>query len=69
MRLGTLRWRQNGDIRSVAFLADGKGVLTAGQDGNLRIWDLATGNVQRQFREYELTTLSRAWIAVEIIPP
>jgi WD40 repeat protein len=48
-RLGTTRLRHDGDVRFVFFGADGKSLLTAGQDGTLRLWDLGTGKEIRRF--------------------
>jgi WD40 repeat protein/beta-lactamase regulating signal transducer with metallopeptidase domain len=47
-RLGTTRLRHGGDVTFVAFAA-GKRLLTAGQDGTLRLWDLEKGNEIRRF--------------------
>ena len=48
-RLGTLRWRHAEPVRFVAFLPDGKAVLTGGLDNTLRLWDRATGKELRRF--------------------
>jgi WD40 repeat protein len=48
-RLGTLRWRHSSPVTFVAFTADGKGVVTASQDGILRQWDRASGTELRRF--------------------
>ncbi len=45
-RLGTIRFRHGGLIRSLAFTPDGKTLVSQGVDG-LRIWQAATG---KQFR-------------------
>jgi WD40 repeat protein len=48
-RLGTLRWRHGSNVTHVAFLPDGKAVLTVSQDGIVRVWDLETGKELRRF--------------------
>ncbi len=49
-RLGTLRWRHSANVSFVAFALDGKAVVTASQDGTLRLWDRATGKELRRFQ-------------------
>jgi WD40 repeat protein len=49
-RLGTLRWRHAGAVNFVAFLPDGKAVLTGGLEGTLRLWERDTGNEIRRFK-------------------
>ena len=48
-RMGTMRWRHGDVVTFVAATPDGKAVLTASQDGILRLWDRATGKVIRRF--------------------
>jgi WD40 repeat protein len=48
-RLGTVRWRHADGASFVAFLPDGKSVLSAGGDGMARIWDVASGKELRRF--------------------
>jgi WD40 repeat protein len=38
-----------GDVKSVAFAPDGCRALSGGADGTVRLWDLETGNILRQF--------------------
>jgi WD40 repeat protein len=48
-RLGSLRWRHEEPILFVAFVQDGKAVLTGGQDQVFRLWNRATGAEIRHF--------------------
>jgi RNA polymerase sigma factor (sigma-70 family) len=48
LRLGTLRLRHRGTLRSVAFTPDGKLLASAGWDPVIRLWDPATGKEVRQ---------------------
>jgi beta-lactamase regulating signal transducer with metallopeptidase domain len=49
VRLGTTRLRHGAEITFVAFGSDGKTLITAGQDGTIRVWDPATGKELRRF--------------------
>jgi RNA polymerase sigma factor (sigma-70 family) len=46
-RIGTTHFRHAGPIKLVAFAADGKRLLSCGDDG-IRVWDVATGREQRR---------------------
>jgi RNA polymerase sigma factor (sigma-70 family) len=48
-RLGTVRFRQAGNIDAVAFSSDGTVVITAGLDNTLRVWDRGTGKELGRF--------------------
>jgi RNA polymerase sigma factor (sigma-70 family) len=48
-RLGTTRLRHGSSVYFVAFLAEGKQVLSAGEDGVVRLWDVATGEEVHHF--------------------
>jgi WD40 repeat protein len=48
-RLGTLRWRHGGVTGFVAFLPDGKSILSASDDQVFHLWDYPSGKKLRQF--------------------
>ncbi len=52
LRLGTHRWRHGGPVVFVAYAPDDKGLITASQDGTVRLWDLATGKEIRRFGNF-----------------
>jgi WD40 repeat protein/beta-lactamase regulating signal transducer with metallopeptidase domain len=52
-RLGTTRWRAGATINFLAFGPEGKSLVTAGQDGSVRQWDLGTGKEVRRFARPE----------------
>jgi RNA polymerase sigma factor (sigma-70 family) len=54
-RLGTTRLRHGGLVTFVAFLPGGKEVVSAGDDGTARLWDVATGKEVRRFGEARTT--------------
>src|SRR5262249_45888009 len=48
-RLGTLRFRSGGSSEGIAFLPDGKTLVTApGYRSHVLLWDVATGRVRRE---------------------
>jgi WD40 repeat protein len=49
VRLGTVRFRHADTVSFVAFLPDGKTLLTAAQDQLVHLWDLGTGKEVRRF--------------------
>ncbi|HKI34240.1 MAG TPA: sigma-70 family RNA polymerase sigma factor, partial [Gemmataceae bacterium] len=48
-RLGTVRWRHGEALSQLGFAAGGKQLVTAGGDGLIRVWDVATGKELRCF--------------------
>jgi WD40 repeat protein len=48
-RLGTLRWRQATPVNFLAITPDGKTILSAGNDRQIRVWDRDTGKEMRRF--------------------
>jgi WD40 repeat protein len=49
-RMGSLRWRHGTAVSYLAFTPDGKAVLTASQDGIIRLWDRHSGKEIRRFQ-------------------
>jgi WD40 repeat protein len=49
-RLGSQHWRHGATVIALAFTPDGKQLISAGQDGVIRLWDSTTG---RQIRILE----------------
>jgi len=49
-RMGSLRWRHGTAVSYLAFTPDGKAVLTASQDGIIRLWDRDSGKEIRRFQ-------------------
>jgi WD40 repeat protein len=49
-RLGTVRLRQSGGVRSLSFSPDGKMLATAGGDESVFLWDPLTGKELRALR-------------------
>src|SRR3954471_7193777 len=47
-RLGTVRWRQAGTLSCVAFSADGKILASGSRDGQVYLWEVATGKELRR---------------------
>ncbi len=48
-RLGSPRLRHAYAVVALAFTADGKAVAAAGVDGNVLVWDAATGDERLRF--------------------
>jgi WD40 repeat protein len=48
-RLGTYRWRPGGAVFALAFMPDGKGIVSAGRDG-VSLWETSSG---KELRRYE----------------
>jgi RNA polymerase sigma factor (sigma-70 family) len=60
-RMGTVSLRHGSSVFYVNFLPDGKQVVSAGEDGLVRLWDVATGKEMRCFgTRGELPSLSMA---------
>ncbi len=51
-RLGTTRLRHESGVEAVAYSADGKRLFSAGRDGELRVWDAATGKALHALRTH-----------------
>ncbi len=52
-RLGTSRFNQGTNINGLAYTPDGKGLLTLGFDGFVKVWDPSTGRLQRSSCHYD----------------
>jgi RNA polymerase sigma factor (sigma-70 family) len=48
-RHGTVRWRHGGYTGFIAFLPDGKGVVSAGDDQVFHVWEFPSGKELRRF--------------------
>src|SRR5580700_11337311 len=48
-RLGTTRWRHGGVTGFVAFLPDGKSVVSASEDQVFHVWEYPSGKEIRRF--------------------
>ncbi|MBL8794693.1 MAG: PQQ-binding-like beta-propeller repeat protein [Planctomycetia bacterium] len=55
LRLGTVRLRHGAGAGFVSYLGDGSELLTAGSDGTLRVWDVASG---KELRRWSLPSIS-----------
>jgi WD40 repeat protein len=49
-RLGTVRWRHGSYISRVAFSPDGKTLVSGSPDGQVLLWQVATGRQIRRFK-------------------
>jgi RNA polymerase sigma factor (sigma-70 family) len=57
-RLGTARWRHSAFVSSVAFLPDSKSLISAGEDGIVRVWD-REGRELHRLGQLRTTTTTR----------
>ena len=48
-RLGTVRFRHQGPVLSIAYAPDGRIIVSASRDGTIRLWASATGKELRRF--------------------
>jgi RNA polymerase sigma factor (sigma-70 family) len=61
-RLGTIRWRHADRVHFLAFLPGDKSVVSAANDGFVRVWELATGKELQRFGPGPETGQNRAEI-------
>ena len=47
-RAGTVRWRHGTTLTFLAFLPDGKTIVSAGVDGKIRFWERTSGRERRR---------------------
>jgi WD40 repeat protein len=59
-RLGGLRLQHGGGISNLLFTCDGKGLISAGSEPLIRLWDPATGKEVRLFAGHEAPVCSAA---------
>jgi RNA polymerase sigma factor (sigma-70 family) len=52
-RLGSMQLRHGDAIHFLRFTPDGRRLVTAGKDGTLRLWDMATGTEIRRYERPE----------------
>jgi WD40 repeat protein len=62
LRLGTVRLRHAGPVTFVAFLPDGKTLVSAGQDQAVRWWDVKTG---KELRHLDLAGPARVMLSAD----
>src|SRR2546427_496545 len=60
-RAGTVRFRHDNSITSLAFAPNGKTVASAGGDETIRLWEVATGKDLGQFQGSEKGNMSVAF--------
>ena len=59
-RLGTARLRHEGEVYALAWMPDGKRVISAGGDGTARMWRVADSKELRRFKSTEGNLLALA---------
>jgi RNA polymerase sigma factor (sigma-70 family) len=60
-RLGTLRLRQGGNVHHLALSPDGKTLVSGGQGGTIRFWELASGRELRHIQAHRAQVLAVAF--------
>jgi RNA polymerase sigma factor (sigma-70 family) len=72
-RLGTSRFNHGNNVVGVAFTPDGKGLVSFGGDGFVRVWDPSSGRLERSLisdgsqgsREFALSADGKRMLTVE----
>ncbi len=54
------------DVKSIAFSPDGRNFVTAAQDGSVRLWEVSSGNLVKQWEHRDIPELERSG---QIRPP
>jgi RNA polymerase sigma factor (sigma-70 family) len=67
-RMGTADLRHESTVFFVTFLADGRQALSAGEDGLVRLWDVATGKEIRGFGALQPVPPDKAVLSVALSP-
>jgi RNA polymerase sigma factor (sigma-70 family) len=68
-RMGTVRLRHRSTSgRTIVFSADSKTLFTGGEDGRIRLWDLATGKLLRTLQRQPFMRESDSLTAIALCP-
>src|SRR5207249_2494073 len=60
-RMGTVRFRHEDSVNSVAFSPDGKTLASASNDKTVRLWEAASGKEIRQLHGHQDSVMSIAF--------
>ena len=68
VRLGTTRFRHDGRLLAVAYVADGKDLVPPSDDQTVRRWDAATGKELQRFPAPGFVALSAEHVVQSVNP-